>query len=189
MRVCVTLVVFSDCERSTRSISTNPGSMKAGEYGLTRGTCFAARRLELFAVAGWLWISLCVLGGADFFRVFCRFCFFFERTRPAVSMRPPCLIYLSTSNEARPKERSDRGCFFAYRAKNPFHTGVRTGFHYLICLSICLCVTIVDFTGCESCTRPISTNLRSMETDEYRLTRGTCFVARRLEVIAVAGLL
>ena len=111
------------------------------------------------------------------------------RTRPAASVRPPSVIYLSTSNEARPKERSDRGCFFAYRAKNPFHTGVRTGFHYLICLSICLCVTIVDFTGCESCTRPISTNLRSMETDEYRLTRGTCFVARRLEVIAVAGLL
>ena len=25
-------------------------------------------------------------------------CFFFERTRPAASMRPPCLIYLSTSN-------------------------------------------------------------------------------------------
>ena len=25
-------------------------------------------------------------------------CFFFERTRPAASMRPPCLIYLSASN-------------------------------------------------------------------------------------------
>ena len=26
------------------------------------------------------------------------FVFFFERTRPAASMRPPCLIYFSTSN-------------------------------------------------------------------------------------------
>ena len=52
MRACVTFVVFTDCENCTRPISTNPGSMKAGEYGLTRGTCFAARRLELGAVAG-----------------------------------------------------------------------------------------------------------------------------------------
>ena len=110
-------VVFTDCESCTRPISTNPGSMEAGEYGLTRGTCFLARRLELDAV-GWLpWISWCVLGGADFsvFFLFV-FCFFFERTRPAASMRPLCLIYLSTS------------------------TGVRTGCHcaifYLVCLSV-----------------------------------------------------
>ena len=36
---------------------------------------------------------------------------YFERTRPAARMRPPCLIYLSTRNEARPSERSDRGRF------------------------------------------------------------------------------
>ena len=40
--------------------------MEAREYGLTRGTCFVVRRLELVAVAGLLWISWCVLGGADF---------------------------------------------------------------------------------------------------------------------------
>ena len=40
--------------------------MEAGEYGLTRGACFVARRLELVAVAGLLWLSWCVLGGADF---------------------------------------------------------------------------------------------------------------------------
>ena len=28
-----------------------------------------------------------------------------------------------------------------------------------------------------------------MEADEYELTRGTCFVASRLELVAVAGLL
>ena len=91
--VCVTFVVFTDCESCTRPISTNPGSMEAGEYGLTRGTFFVARRLELVAAAGLLWISWCVLGAADFFRVF-RVFFFFERTRPAASMRPPCLTYL-----------------------------------------------------------------------------------------------
>ena len=31
--------------------------MEAGEYGLKRGTCFVARRLEVVAVAGLLWIS------------------------------------------------------------------------------------------------------------------------------------
>ena len=64
--VCVTFVVLTDRESCTRLIFTNPGSMKAGEYGLTRGTCFVVRRLELVAVAGLLWISWCVLGGADF---------------------------------------------------------------------------------------------------------------------------
>ena len=66
VRVCVTFVVLTDCESCTSPISTNPGSMELGEYELTRGTCFIACRLELHAVAGLLWISLCVLGGADF---------------------------------------------------------------------------------------------------------------------------
>ena len=68
--VCVTFVVFTDCESCTRPISTNPGSMEAGEYGLTRGTCFVARRLEVVAVAGLLWISWCVLGAAGFISCF-----------------------------------------------------------------------------------------------------------------------
>ena len=69
LSVCVTFVVFTDCESCTRPISTNPASMEAGEYGLTRGTCFVVRHLEVVAVAGLLWISLCVLGGAIFFVV------------------------------------------------------------------------------------------------------------------------
>ena len=44
-------------------------------------------------------------------------------------------------------------------------------------------------TDCESCTRPISTKLGSMEASEYELTRGRCFLARRLEFVAVAGLM
>ena len=98
LSVCVlTFVVSADCESCTGPIPTNPGSMEAGEYGLTRGTCFVASCLEVVAVAELLWISWCVLGAAGFRGGFFRF-FFFERTRPgAASMRPPCLIYLPTS--------------------------------------------------------------------------------------------
>ena len=52
----VTFVVFTDCESGTRPISTSPGSMEAGEHGLTRGTCFVACRLEVVMVAKLLWI-------------------------------------------------------------------------------------------------------------------------------------
>ena len=65
--VCLTFVVFTDCESCSRPISINPVSMEAGEYGLTRRTCFVARPLEVVAVAGLLWISWCVLGGVFFF--------------------------------------------------------------------------------------------------------------------------
>ena len=47
--------------------------MEAGEYGLTRGTCFVARRPEVVAVAGLLSISWCVLGEAGFRVFFLRF--------------------------------------------------------------------------------------------------------------------
>ena len=65
--VCVTFVGFNDHESWTWLISTNPGSMKAGEYGLTRATCFVAWGLELVAVAGLLWSSWWVLCETDFF--------------------------------------------------------------------------------------------------------------------------
>ena len=114
--------------------------MEAGEYGLTRGTCFIARRVELVAVAGLLWISWRVLGAAGF-GVFLSF--FFLRTHTACFKyeATSCLIYLSTS------------------------TGVRTRCQYLISLRVC--VTFVVFTDWESCTRPISTNPGSMEAGEY----------------------
>ena len=51
--------------------------MEAGEYGLTRGTFSVVRRLELVAVAGLLWTSWCVFGGADFSVIFF-FDFFFS---------------------------------------------------------------------------------------------------------------
>ena len=60
-----------------------------------RGTCFNARRLELVAVAGRLWISWCVFDGAGFFRAFLKVSFSFGRTRPASSMRPPLASFTS----------------------------------------------------------------------------------------------
>ena len=68
--VCVTFAVFTDCESCTRPISTNPVSTEAGEYGLTRGTCFVARRLEVVAVAGMLWLRGVFWVRPDMF-VFC----------------------------------------------------------------------------------------------------------------------
>ena len=94
----------------------NPASMEAGEYGLTRGACFVACRLEVVARSPGCCGFRCVFDAAGFFCVFFFRIFFFERTRPAASMRAPCLICLSTS------------------------TGVRTGCHYLISLSVCMCV-------------------------------------------------
>ena len=65
--------------------------MEAGEYGLTRGTCFVARRLEVVAVAGLLWISWYVLGAAGF-RAF--FQFFFSRTHTACCKYEAALPHL-----------------------------------------------------------------------------------------------
>ena len=72
-------MVLTDHESCTRPISTNPGPIEAGEYRLMRGTCFVARRLEVVAFPGLMWISWCVLGAAGFRRFFR----FFGRTHPA----------------------------------------------------------------------------------------------------------
>ena len=68
--VCVTPVVFTDCESRTRPISINPVPMEAGEYGLTRGARFVAVCLKVVAVARLVWVSWCVLVGGDFFLLF-----------------------------------------------------------------------------------------------------------------------
>ena len=71
--MCNIIGGFTYFESCTRPISTTPPdlSVEAGEYGLTRETCFVARRLEVVAVAGLLWTSWCVLSGADFFLCEC----------------------------------------------------------------------------------------------------------------------
>ena len=53
---------------------------EAWEYGLPRGTFFVARRLELLAVGGRLWISWCVFGEEHFLRFYF---FVFIRTNTA----------------------------------------------------------------------------------------------------------
>ena len=80
-----------DCESSTRPISSNLGSVEAGESGLTCWTCFISRHLEVVAVAGLLWSPWCASGAAGF----CGFLAFFsiQRTRPAANMRSSCLVY------------------------------------------------------------------------------------------------
>ena len=88
--------------------------MELGEYGLTRGTCFVARRLEVVAVAGLLWISWCVLASAGFLFFYSLFS---ERTRPGASMTAFCLIYLSSSNYERMRVCAIDG---AKQSREPF---------------------------------------------------------------------
>ena len=60
-------------------------------------------------------------------------------------MRPPCLIYLSTSDEARPRERSDRGRCLPIGKKSLFIPGCVHGATIELvclnvsCLSMCMC--------------------------------------------------
>ena len=68
-----------------------PLSLEAGGYGQTRVTCFVARRLKVVAVDGLLWISWCVLGGADFFVFFFRTHTARCKYEPALPRLPPYL--------------------------------------------------------------------------------------------------
>ena len=74
MRVCdIEFVVFTDCESCTRPISTNPGSIEALEYGLTRGTCLLACRPRVGRVRRAAVDFVVCFGGTDF----CAFFSFF----------------------------------------------------------------------------------------------------------------
>lgn len=77
--LCVSAVCarrgITDSETATQPSSTNSGPTRADELTLTRGTCFAASRLEFAAVVGlqkfwWLQLLLCVWGAARFCLVF-----------------------------------------------------------------------------------------------------------------------
>ena len=104
--ICVFFRIIIDYESCTWPISTNPACKDAGELGLTRGTRFVGR-LELAAVAVLLSVFC---GGFLSVAIFGLVFVFFpcERTWPKACIRQPCLICLSSSNEARPRERSDR---------------------------------------------------------------------------------
>ena len=108
---CVAFVAFTDCETCRRQISTNTGSIEASEHGLARGPWCVARRLELVAVAGLMWILFCIMGAAYFF-VLCSLDFVFLRPHTVCcKLRPPCPIFFSTNNDTGPSYRSDRGRF------------------------------------------------------------------------------
>ena len=98
------------------------------------------RRLEVVAVAGLLRLSWCVLGGVDFFVFFfVSTFFFFERTRPTVSMMPPLASFTSLLVIRPGLKVACNEALFAYKAKKPLHTGVRTGCQYLVCPYVCMC--------------------------------------------------
>ena len=87
------------------------------------------------------------------------------------------LVYRPTSSlagrvhiEARPRERSDRSRFLPQGKKASSYQGAYRVSLYVYFKSMYLCVTSVVFSYCESGTRPISTNPRSMEAGEYELT-------------------
>ena len=52
--------------------------MEAGEHAQTRVARFVTVCLEVVAVAGLMWVSWCVFGGAGFFLVFQVTSFFFQ---------------------------------------------------------------------------------------------------------------
>ena len=129
------------CIQATR-ISKNPGSMEEEcQYGLPSGACFTARRLEVVAVAGLLWIYF-VVWFLVFGGISCVFSFSSLRTHPAsAGTRQLCLMYLSTSNEAvfslqankplrneaRPRERINRGRFLPLGQQTFFVPGCVLG--------------------------------------------------------------
>lgn len=158
--------VVIDCESLTRLISADLGSMKEGEYRLTRAAFFDARRVQVVAVAGILWSWWCASSAAGYLGDFFRY-LLFEPTQPAESMRPPCLLYLSTT---------------------VVQGGVQASVIELACMSL-YCLSGVYITNCESYTGPITAKPESIEAFEPEGTHGTCFVERRREVITVARLL
>ena len=97
--MCVTLVVFIDCESCTRTISTKPviygsGRVWANAWDLFHRTPSRSGRGRPAVVN----FVVCFACGGSFRRRVGSF-LFFERTRPAASMITPCLIYLSTSDK------------------------------------------------------------------------------------------
>ena len=144
--VCVTFVVSTGCESCTRPISTNPGSMEAGECGITRGMCFAARRLELVAVAGRLWISWCVLGGAYFFGFFVRF--FPSNAHGLLQVRGHLASCTRLLVMRQDRESEATEVVFCLQAKKSLHIGVRF-FFFFFSILIFSCFFSYIFTATE----------------------------------------
>ena len=87
--------VFTHVCIQARPISTNTRYMEE-EFGyrLPSGTCFTARRVEVVAVAGLLWIYFVPYFFSIWWILFFFRFLYFERTRPTASTRQPYLMYL-----------------------------------------------------------------------------------------------
>ena len=89
-----------------------------------------------------------------------------------------CIRDSSTSNETRPRERSDRGFFLPMVKKASSYRGAYRVplFNLSVGLCVNVCVIFVIFADRESYTRVISTNLGFIEAGEFKLTRETFFL-------------
>ena len=131
-----------------RPISTNPRSMEEEcEYGLPSGSCFTARRLEVVTVAGLLWIYFVVC----FFSVWWDFVFFFfvfftSNAHGLMQVRDNLASFTSLLVMRQGQRSEATETVFCLYPKKPLRTGVRTGWHHLISLSVgvcgCLCVHV-----------------------------------------------
>ena len=106
------------------------------EHGLPSGTCLPARRLEVVAVAGLLWIYfvVCFLvsRGISFF-----FVFFTSIAHGLLQVRGNRAsgTFLLVMRQGRGSEATET----VFKGeKKPHHTGVRARCHYLIFLSVCV---------------------------------------------------
>ena len=102
-------------------------------------------------------------------------------------MRPPIASFTSLLVMRKSRGSEAAEAVFCLWAKMPLHTGVRTGCHQLISLSVCLSVCVSY--SLREMYEADSHNSESMEAGEHGLTRGTCFLACRLELDAVAGIM
>ena len=82
--------------------------------------------------------------GRGFFSCFFFDFFFFERTRPAASMWPSLASFTSLQVMRQGQESEATEAVFCLEAKKPLHTGVRTGCHYLIRLSVRVSVSVCN---------------------------------------------
>ena len=133
---------------------------KEREYELPSGTCFPARRLEVVAVAGLLWIYFVVCFFSvwwDF--VFLFFVFFTSNAHGLLQVRGKLASCTSLLVMRQGRGSKATEAVFCIQAKRLFIPGcVQGAIIQLFCPCLCVCVTFVVFTDCESCTRPISTN-------------------------------
>ena len=107
----------------------------------------------MVAVAGLLWISWCVLRGADFFVFVFVFDFRFPsnahgllhvagRLASFTSLIVPGCVQGAIIMYHEAKKPLHNEAVFCLQGTKPPHTGVRTGCHYLISLSVCVRVRV-----------------------------------------------